>query len=396
MFLVPALATTALLCLAVFAAVSYRALLAKKATLYHSGSDRLARILDRCAGLHKPFKPVYWMRNGFFQTFGVAIPSLYAPPRITYERQLLALDDGGQVGLDWARELQRGCTAASPVLVVLHGLNGGSRESYVMHMCASAAARGWRPVVMIARGLGGIKLRSWRPYNAGWTEDVRQAVATVRARYPQAPVFLVGYSLGANVVTRYVAEEGESCVLTAAAAISSPLDLRQSTEWMDRRGLVPSILSDHLVQGLVRYTRRHADVLRKSPHLEGLDALATIERALRSRTVAEYDEYGTARIFGYASAGDYYESNSSMPLLPRVRVPLLHVNAVDDPVTGPHVPFEAAEAVRAAGRSCAAAVAVVEGGGHVAFLEGVLKPRSSWADRAACDFFQAALDVPPQ
>ena len=41
----------------------------------------------------------------------------------------------------------------------------------------------------------------------------------IRTKYPKAPLLGIGFSLGANVITRYVAEEGEKCRLVSAVAL---------------------------------------------------------------------------------------------------------------------------------------------------------------------------------
>ena len=63
-------------------------------------------------------------------------------------------------------------------------------------------------------------------YSAGYTEDLRRAVAHVRASRPQAGALTAaGYSLGASYLAKYVCEEGDRCVLAGAALFACMTDL---------------------------------------------------------------------------------------------------------------------------------------------------------------------------
>eukprot|EP00727_Mastigamoeba_balamuthi_P004472 m51a1_g14022 hypothetical protein (389) ;mRNA; f:1111105-1112582 len=359
--------------------------------VFTTGNARVAEILSKCEKtVKRAYRPVPWIRTGLFQTIACATPQLYAPPKVTYTREILCLSDGGQIAIDWAQPRDSASlSASSPVVVVLHGLNGSSREPCVMSFCSSALQRGWRPVVMISRGLSGVALTTWRPYNAGWTGDVRETVAHVRGLYPAAPLLGVGFSLGGNVLARYVAEEGEQCPLRAASVVSPPVDLVKSGRMMQKGDRFVQMLGSGLLKGLQRYSRRHLAQIQQSPHLkEGTD----ISRSLSAKSLWEYDNLSTSRVFGFEGTEPYYSAMSCLPLLPSVRAPLLMVHARDDPVTG----AIAEDVTRACGREgqrCAVALVEVPRGGHLGYLEGTSFPRTSWADKTVCDFLNSSLSA---
>ena len=71
----------------------------------------------------------------------------------------------------------------------------------------------------------GVPVTSPQLYSAGHTDDLRQALMFISHLYPRAPLIGLGFSLGANVMTRYLAEEGEKSRLLAGCAlgcVSSP------------------------------------------------------------------------------------------------------------------------------------------------------------------------------
>lgn len=128
-----------------------------------------------------------------------------------------------------------------PMLIVLHGLCGGSYEPYVKHVLAPLAARGWEACIVISRGCAMTKVTSGILYNARSTWDVRQTVRFLRENFPNRPLYAIGFSLGANILTnvsfasadaergltekQYLGEEGEKCCLRAAAVCANPWNL---------------------------------------------------------------------------------------------------------------------------------------------------------------------------
>ncbi len=47
----------------------------------------------------------------------------------------------------------------------------------------------------------------------------------VQERYPSSELLAAGWSLGGNILVRYVGEEGDQCPISAAASLCNPLDL---------------------------------------------------------------------------------------------------------------------------------------------------------------------------
>ncbi len=89
-----------------------------------------------------------------------------------------------------------------PMLVVLHGLSGGSHELYLRHVVHPMIANGeWEACVVNSRGCAQTKISTGVLYNARATWDVRQAVKWLRKTFPNRPLFGIGFSLGANILT---------------------------------------------------------------------------------------------------------------------------------------------------------------------------------------------------
>lgn len=105
-----------------------------------------------------------------------------------------------------------GSDDSKPMLVALHGLSGGSYEIYLRHVLAPliTEAGGWEACVVNSRGCAGHKITSSVLYNARATWDTRQTVKFLRKRFPNRPLFGIGFSLGANILTNVSENTGET------------------------------------------------------------------------------------------------------------------------------------------------------------------------------------------
>jgi predicted alpha/beta-fold hydrolase len=96
-----------------------------------------------------------------------------------------------------------GSSDSKPMLVTLHGLSGGSHELYLRHVLAPLVSDvgGWEACVVNSRGCAKSKITSSVLYNARATWDVRQTVKWLQKQFPNRPLFGIGFSLGANILT---------------------------------------------------------------------------------------------------------------------------------------------------------------------------------------------------
>ncbi|HEX7719915.1 MAG TPA: alpha/beta fold hydrolase, partial [Woeseiaceae bacterium] len=107
--------------------------------------------------------------------------------------------------------------------------------------------------------------------------------------------------------------------------------------------------------------RMKAAVRRKfDPHTAAFDW----QRAMDSRSFAEFDDAVTAPLHGFASKDDYYDRCSSIHFLNRIERPTLIINALDDPFMSPEIIPAESEL------SDSVTLEVSEHGGHVGFIDG--------------------------
>jgi predicted alpha/beta-fold hydrolase len=288
-------------------------------------------------------------------------------------RERFDTPDGDFVDLDWYGE-----RPGSPLLLVLHGLEGTIRSHYIGGLFRLAAARGWRAAVVYFRSCSGELNRLPRFYHSGDTHDFDHVLRTLTEREPALRVGAVGISIGGNVLLKWLGEQGDAApkVLAGAVGISVPFDLEACARVMDR-GLQRRLYTASFMRSFRVKTRAKA---RAYP------GFVDLERALRARTFADYDRVVTAPLHGFADEVDYWTRSSSGPYLARIRRATLLINALDDPFIPPASlpdPGGLPPAVRAEFVPC---------GGHVGFVEGRPWRATSWAERRAVEFLTEALD----
>lgn len=247
-------------------------------------------------------------------------------------------------------------------LILVHGLEGSSAAGYARSLSQAALEAGYAAHRFNMRSCGGTEHVSGKTlYHSGQTSDL---LAVLRAIKSDAPVFLVGFSLGGNTVLKLAGELGEAGreLVAGVIGVSAPIDLAACVRRL--KSGVNLIYSN-------RFLRRLKDRIRLKESLTpGLFRLEDLDRV---RSVYEFDDKFTAASFGFGSADNYYATQSSNQYLDRIRVPALVVQAKDDPM----IPFEVYN--HPAFRSNPALrLLAVEHGGHIGFIAKG-KPRF-WLD----------------
>ncbi len=266
-------------------------------------------------------KPDYtaprWLPGAHLQT---VVPARFFPrPEIHYRREIVDMPDGDFMVFDWATPEPE--DQAAPLLLHFHGLEGSSDSHYAEALMRYAADRGWRGVVAHFRSCGGLMNRLPRAYFAGDTVDNSWAMKTVGARFPEAPLYAVGVSLGGNQLTKCLGDLGSDAkFLTAAVSVGAPVDLVAGSEIMSlgANKLYSEMFLSTLKEKLMDKAKRFPDVI---------DA----DAVKGCRTLFDFDSVYTAPIHGFSSALDYWTKCSAKPVLPGVKVPLLLLNAKNDP-----------------------------------------------------------------
>jgi predicted alpha/beta-fold hydrolase len=323
-----------------------------------------------------PFRPAWWAPSGLLQTLVGMRAADAAVPFVTLT---VPTPDDDDVRVHVA-EPDAPAGGATPLVLLLHGLEGSRGSAYVRATARHARRRGFGLAVLEFRTCGGEPNRARRTYHSGETGDLDLVVATLAARWPQRPLLPLGFSLGANVLLKWLGERGDAlpAAVRAAAAVSPPFDLAACADRCDRayRGAI----ARHFLRTLV------PKALAKERQFAGCCDPARVRAC---RTLRAFDDAFTAPLHGFRDAAHYYATQSCGPLLPAIRRPTLLIAAADDPlVPATAVPRAAIDA------SPFLHADLPAHGGHVAFVDGGTPWRPHrWAEERALAFL-AGLALP--
>jgi predicted alpha/beta-fold hydrolase len=296
------------------------------------------------------FRPAWWLPNGHGQTlyaaYGRYVPA--SPVRMeTFE-----WPDGDRTRGFWSgirRREDRGTT-----VVLLPGLEGGIRSPYIRGLLRRLANDGHQVLVLPFRGSVSNPASGPLPYHAGWTHDLERVVGHLLAHQPERSLALVGFSLGGNMMLRWLATDPRADCIQQAIGVSIPFDLSCTAHQL-RHGS-GRLYERYLVAGLRRSARRH---LRVHGH-----PVLDVRGLGRLKTFLEFDEHFVAPLHGFRDALDYYRKTSARPLLSRIETPTLILQAMDDPLIPPAcLPHESEWGP-------ATVLEWSAHGGHVGFIKG--------------------------
>jgi predicted alpha/beta-fold hydrolase len=305
--------------------------------------------LAPCAAVIPTYRPPWWLPGAHLQTI---VPArVLGAPDVNYRRERWDTPDGDFIDVDFA--LPQPVDEAAPLVVHFHGLEGDSASHYargLMHQCGQ---RGWRGLVVHFRGCSGEDNRLPRAYHSGDSAEIDWILERVATRWSAARRFAVGISLGGNALAKWAGEYPERAprLLAACAAVSAPFDLAAGGAALEKG------FSRVYAAKFMRTLRPKA--IAKARRFPGL---ADTARIAASTTIREFDDAFTAPVHGFAGVSDYWRRASAKPWLAQIPIPMLALNARNDPfVPGASLPT-------AAELSAFVTLDAPRQGGHVGFV----------------------------
>lgn len=302
------------------------------------------------------FVPRRLLRGGHLQTLWRRFAGFEA---VEHRRERLELDDGDFMDLDWHREIDPDTSDNGTIVLVLHGLCGSSKSAYVQSMQARLGVAGYPSVAMNLRGCSGEVNRLARTYHSGVSDDLGVVCGHLAARYPHHAIAVVGYSLGANVLLKWLGETAGQNPVQRAVAVSTPFDLASCSQAM-LNGL-SQLYGNYFLRRLMRDLQAKQQHFATTGNRQQLEILTALGDLAMVRTLWDFDERVTAPLHGFGDAADYYTRCSCINYLARISKPTLLVQSFDDPIIPPRALPGAHH------MSSEVQIDLSESGGHVGF-----------------------------
>jgi predicted alpha/beta-fold hydrolase len=258
------------------------------------------------------FNPLWYLFNNHLETI---VPALFRKVYIKSSiRHRISTPDKDFIDIDYYDQGKK------KTVILCHGLEGNSQKPYVKGMARVLLNNKFNCVAWNFRGCSGIPNKHSYSYHSGATEDLDLVVQSTLKKFPGTEIYLVGFSLGGNLLLKYLGERPHYLAIKKAVAISTPLELQSSCFFNDTA--TTEIYTLRFLYSLKNKIREKAKIFPEQIILTHMNAIKNIE---------QFDDQYTAPLHGFKNAMDYYTKCSSIHYLEKIRIPTLLINARNDP-----------------------------------------------------------------
>ena len=317
--------------------------------------------------LHSTYKAPYFFRNGFIATVYSGL--FRKVDGLVQERERIILSDGDFLDLDWSYSKVK----TRKLIIILHGLEGNAQRHYVTGTAKLFNKNNVDALSVNFRSCSGEDNLAYRSYHSGDIEDLKQVIQHVLNTTKYSEIYIKGFSLGGNVVLKYLGE----CAtipqqIKAGIAVSVPCYLAGSAKEIHtfKNKVFHNKFKRSLKLKLQEKMKQHPDKLKDTD-------ITSI------KTLYDFDNLYTSKAHGFIDASDYYEQSSSLQFLPNIKIPTLLINALNDSFLSPEC-----YPVKEAKNNPNLFLEMPKHGGHVGFFE---KGGFYYNEKRALDFIKQNL-----
>ena len=288
---------------------------------------------------------------------------------ITFHREYIRLLDCGQVSLDSSFI---DCSKKK-ILIIIHGLTGGSEMPYVRSMVQEAHKEGFNALVFHNRGINKTFLTTPEPFNGSNVDDFDFAMKYIREKYKDYDFYIVGFSFGANQLMRYLGNKANQECFKAAVAISLPFDCQKTCESIDGTLYARTFVKQYIK----KIIKPNYEILKKSTKN------INFEEVFAAKTAKHFHEQFSIKLFGYETVEEYMKASSiTIEMLDKIQIPVLILNSKDD-----NISIRSEAHIEAITRNENILYAETEKGGHVCWFTGANPTR--WYPKPTIQFLKS-------
>jgi len=260
------------------------------------------------------YSPSFLFKNGFFST---VYSGLYRKVKdVSQTRERITLNDGDFIDLDWSYASK----PTSKLIIVLHGLEGDAQRPYMLGTAKIFNQNDVDAVCVNFRGCSGEENLKYHSYHSGETNDLKEIIDNILASKSYDEIYLKGFSLGGNVVLKYLGEGNDiPNQVKAGIAVSVPCFL------------YGSMLQLHMFKNVLYHDRFKKHLMGKLKVKHKLFPEEISKSEIKSiKTLKDFDDVYTSKANGFIDALDYYAKSSSLQFLQSINRPTLIINSLND------------------------------------------------------------------
>lgn len=268
--------------------------------------------------INSSYNPPLLFKNGHLSTIYAGI---FRKVTHFYEkRERIKLSDGDFLDLDWSFSTN----SSKKIAIVVHGLEGNTNRAYIKGIAKEFNTNAIAVCAVNLRSCSGEMNNRYRSYHSGATEDLEAVIQHILTLKKYTSIYLNGFSLGGNLILKYLGEKKTVVKeIKAAVAISVPCSLKNSQEQF-------LFLKNSLYGN--RFKKSLKAKLRLKQELHPTDITTTAIKNIK--TLKDFDDVYTSKAHGFIDALDYYKKASCLQFLPHIKVPTLLINAANDSFLG--------------------------------------------------------------
>ncbi len=255
------------------------------------------------------YNPSFFFKNKHINT---VYRTLFSNVNVNYKRKRFETNDNDFIDVDFISKNSK------ELILAIHGLEGSSDSSYIKSIAQYSQKLNIDFACMNLRGCSGELNNQFSSYHSGKTEDLIFIINQLKEQYTS--IHLLGYSLGANLILKYLGETQPSCCIKKAVAISVPLDLTSTSYQLSEK-------SNFI------YLNRFMKSLKAKAIQKGIthNKKSFVEKIKTASNFIDFDNLYTAPAHGFKDAHEYWDINSSKYYVEKITTPTLIINAKDDP-----------------------------------------------------------------
>lgn len=303
------------------------------------------------------FDSAWWCPNGHWHT----IAGNFLGRRELPENQLITIPTGDGDFLE-VNFIDSGLY--TPVVILLHGLEGSSHSYYIAELAKDLIKVPYSALALNFRGCGPHMNRLHRFYHSGETGDLNYVIHWIMNSWPERPVLAVGFSLGANVLIKWLGEQKDDAPIMGGVAVSSPFDLGICSDTISLG--FNRVYEQYFMVSLKRKLKQKKEIFTDMPDFDG-------------STLRDFDDQVTAKLHGFKNADDYYRRASSAPYVADIEKPTLIIHSKSDPIC----PFEAVPILQISQNPNLESI-ITQNGGHVSFIDS----NGNWLNKTIIEYLE--------